>query len=228
MFCLDLISGQVQCASLDCNRQYSYCNTCKGCNHQRFTLLLQPTMNSFFSSSSSSFSASSSTTEMVIIVKTSADASDRRDAICATWARREELEWEEEEDEDGEERSWQRPSRRWRFFRLRVLFLLGRPAPGLELEADVQREARDYDDILMWDFQDSYRNLTIKSILGIQWVARHFGGGGRGEVKYVVSMDHDVYFHPQNLMKFLRTQKSNFTIGGTAAWFGVIWSVIHN
>ena len=173
---------------------------------------------------------------MVVIVKTSADASDRRDAIRATWGRREELEWEEEEeDEDGVERGRQKSSQR-RFFRLHVFFLLGRPSTGPDMEADVRREARDHNDILMWDFKDSYRNLTIKSILGIQWVARHFdsgrgrggAGGGSGGAKYVVSMDHDVYFHPPNLIKFLRTQNSTFAIGGAPAWFGVIRSVTRN
>ena len=43
-----------------------------------------------------------------------------------------------------------------------------------------------------------------------------------GNAKYVVSMDHDAFFYPQNLIKFIQTQNSGFTIGGTEAWTGVL------
>ena len=103
----------------------------------------------------------------MVIVKTSPEASDRRDAIRATWGRREELEWEEEEEEEeGEEAEddeggGQPRPRRERFFRLRIFFLLGRPSTGplvmtpvgnvlvKDVEKDVRREAQVYDDILM-------------------------------------------------------------------------------
>ena len=64
-------------------------------------------------------------------------------------------------------------------------------------------------DILQWDFLDTYRNLTIKSILALRWAAYSCR-----EAAYVVEMDDDVFLHTPNLVRLLEKKKSAFEVGG--------------
>ena len=71
---------------------------------------------------------------------------------------------------------------------VRYIFLLGKS----QLDSDEQRmltiEGRQHQDILQNDYIDALRNLTIKTVTGLRWVARNCRN-----VKYIIQLDSDVW-----------------------------------
>ncbi|KAM3924671.1 beta-1,3-galactosyltransferase 2-like [Leptodactylus fuscus] len=89
------------------------------------------------------------------------------------------------------------------------LFLLGRPNSS---EENVIQESNRFHDIVMQNFTDSYLNLTIKTLMGMEWISRWCPN-----VKYVMKIDTDMFFNPWFLVETLlqpRSQpKRNFITG---------------
>ena len=60
---------------------------------------------------------------------------------------------------------------------VRRIFLLGKSDLSVsdndKREALLKEEAREWGDILQGDFQDSFRNLTLKEIMFLRWIP-HF------------------------------------------------------
>ncbi|XP_053399559.1 beta-1,3-galactosyltransferase 1-like [Mercenaria mercenaria] len=52
---------------------------------------------------------------------------------------------------------------------LRTLFLLGRTV-DTSIQADIEKESKEYGDILQGDFMDTYLNLTHKGVMGLKWL----------------------------------------------------------
>ncbi|XP_044132864.1 beta-1,3-galactosyltransferase 2-like [Bufo gargarizans] len=73
------------------------------------------------------------------------------------------------------------------------LFLLGRSNSNIE---KVIQESDLFHDIIMQDFMDSYYNLTIKTLMGMEWVSRLCPN-----VKYVMKIDSDMFFNPWFLVE---------------------------
>lgn len=100
------------------------------------------------------------------------------------------------------------------------LFLLGKTEGELGrlqqrmLEAESQR----YRDILQQDFLDSYKNLTIKTLMGMNWVAVHCP-----RASYVMKTDSDVFVNTEYLVhKLLRPEikpKKNYFTGNNMRGF---------
>lgn len=105
--------------------------------------------------------------------------------------------------------------------RLVRLFLLGKG--GGELGALQQRalqaESRRHGDIVQQDFVDSYKNLTIKTLMGMNWVAAHCPGAS-----YVMKTDSDVFVNTEYLItKLLRPElqpRRNYFTGNNMRGFG--------
>jgi len=72
--------------------------------------------------------------------------------------------------------------------RARLLFLLG--TSGAAQTKQVNTEVDLHVDILLGDFVDTYRNLTLKTVTGLRWAARDCAG-----VDYVVKTDDDIYWN---------------------------------
>ncbi|KAM4035290.1 beta-1,3-galactosyltransferase 2-like [Anomaloglossus baeobatrachus] len=89
------------------------------------------------------------------------------------------------------------------------LFLLGRSKSNDE---KVIQESDQFHDIIMQDFLDSYYNLTIKTLMGIEWVSRLCP-----KVKYIMKIDSDMFFNPWLLVERIlhpqRPPKKNFFTG---------------
>uniref|UniRef100_UPI00358EB30B beta-1,3-galactosyltransferase 1-like n=1 Tax=Myxine glutinosa TaxID=7769 RepID=UPI00358EB30B len=75
-----------------------------------------------------------------------------------------------------------------------TLFLLG-ISPLPKVAAAVLAESHEHHDILQEDFVDTYRNLTIKTIMGLKWAASFCPG-----VRYIMKTDGDVFVHIENLV----------------------------
>ncbi|XP_033993617.1 beta-1,3-galactosyltransferase 2-like [Trematomus bernacchii] len=85
------------------------------------------------------------------------------------------------------------------------LFLLGKNDGelGLLQQKMLEAESRRYHDIIQQDFLDSYKNLTYKTLMGMNWVAIHCPEAG-----YVMKTDSDMFVNTENLVyKLLRPEQ---------------------
>ncbi|RXN00638.1 Beta-1,3-galactosyltransferase 5 [Acipenser ruthenus] len=79
-----------------------------------------------------------------------------------------------------------------------IIFLLG-SFPGSSIQqVALAAEDRVYGDVLQRDFVDSYYNLTLKTLMGLQWVAQACPGAS-----YVFKTDSDVFVNIQRLLPLL-------------------------
>ncbi|KAL4232419.1 hypothetical protein ACF0H5_009987 [Mactra antiquata] len=85
--------------------------------------------------------------------------------------------------------------------KVKLVFLFGNPKNELESKI-VTEESKMYGDIVQADFEDSYFNLTYKTLTGLRWVAEYCPG-----TKYILKADEDVFVHVYNLINFLLSQK---------------------
>ncbi|OCT90414.1 hypothetical protein XELAEV_18019027mg [Xenopus laevis] len=78
---------------------------------------------------------------------------------------------------------------------IKRIFLLGRSFVN-DTEISVRQESSTFHDIIQQDFLDTYRNLTIKTLMGIEWVSRLCP-----RVSYVMKVDGDMFFNPWFLVR---------------------------
>ncbi|XP_063787477.1 beta-1,3-galactosyltransferase 2-like [Pseudophryne corroboree] len=77
------------------------------------------------------------------------------------------------------------------------LFLLGRPTSNENgIQEKVIQESSMFHDIIQQDFIDSYNNLTLKTLMGMEWTSRLCPG-----VSYVMKIDTDMFFNPWFLVE---------------------------
>lgn len=90
------------------------------------------------------------------------------------------------------------------------LFLLGvHPVFGPALRSVLEEESRLHRDLLQQDFLDTYHNLTLKTLMGLEWVSRHCPNAS-----YVVKADRDVFLNlPYLVRRFLLPPKRDFATG---------------
>ncbi|XP_014815598.1 PREDICTED: beta-1,3-galactosyltransferase 2-like [Calidris pugnax] len=90
------------------------------------------------------------------------------------------------------------------------LFLLGvHPVFGRELRGTLEEESQLHHDLLQQDFLDTYNNLTLKTMMGMEWVARHCPAA-----TYVMKADSDVFLNLDYLVRnLLLPPKKDFITG---------------
>lgn len=90
------------------------------------------------------------------------------------------------------------------------LFLVGvHPVFGRELQPMLEEENLLHHDILQQDFLDTYNNLTLKTLMGMEWVSKHCPNAS-----YVMKADNDVFLNLGYLVRqFLVPPKKNFMTG---------------
>lgn len=123
-----------------------------------------------------------STKKLVIIVKSAVKNVDKREAIRQTWGA--------EGDLLG--------------VHIRTLFNLGRSSAK---QCDV--EAEKHGDILQSDFEDTYYNLTIKTMMGLTYAYNHCP-----TTDYFVLVDDDYYVSMVNVVKTLPSNSSSIFYSG--------------
>ncbi|XP_051765040.1 beta-1,3-galactosyltransferase 1 [Ctenopharyngodon idella] len=94
-----------------------------------------------------------------------------------------------------------------------VLFLLGLHSGNDEemLQERLRNESQQYQDLLQSNFQDSYRNLTIKTMVMMEWLSRKCQ-----QATYAMKVDADVLLNMNNLIKMLvslNTVQGNYMTG---------------
>ncbi|XP_011615622.1 UDP-GlcNAc:betaGal beta-1,3-N-acetylglucosaminyltransferase 9 [Takifugu rubripes] len=129
---------------------------------------------------------------MLIAVKSEAADFDKRQVVRGTWGR-------EGIFRDG--------------LSIRTIFLLGAPKnrTGFPLwDQLLTYESRTFQDILLWDFDDTFFNLTLKETHFLKWVNSSCPG-----VRFIFKGDADVYVNVENILEMLQGQKpdQDFFVG---------------
>ncbi|KAM4023208.1 beta-1,3-galactosyltransferase 2-like isoform 1-T2 [Anomaloglossus baeobatrachus] len=92
------------------------------------------------------------------------------------------------------------------------LFLLGKEAaPSNDAVRALVNESQTYHDIIQQDYMDTYNNLTLKTLMGMNWVAIYCP-----QIPYVMKTDSDMFVNTEYLInQLLRpdqpSRKSYFT-----------------
>ncbi|NXC22189.1 B3GT2 galactosyltransferase, partial [Corythaeola cristata] len=90
------------------------------------------------------------------------------------------------------------------------LFMLGVESNGAN--EILLRESEQYHDIIQVDFRDTYHNLTLKTLLGMKWVASYCGGAS-----FVMKADSDVFVNTiyliEKLLRPLSPPPQNYFTG---------------
>ncbi|KAL4838019.1 hypothetical protein H8958_018306 [Nasalis larvatus] len=117
---------------------------------------------------------------LLILVCTAPENLNQRNAIRASWG----------------------GLREARGLRVQTLFLLGEPNAQHPVWGsqgnDLASESAAQGDILQAAFQDSYRNLTLKTLSGLNWAEKHCP-----MARYVLKTDDDVYVNVPELVSEL-------------------------
>ncbi|ESO85386.1 hypothetical protein LOTGIDRAFT_56334, partial [Lottia gigantea] len=91
---------------------------------------------------------------------------------------------------------------------IRYMFLLGEGSANQNSKSKM--EAEIHRDVLLGNFQDTYTNLTLKTVMGLQWVVHICN-----QTKFILKTDDDVWVNVPMLLKRLETFRSTtFTLGG--------------
>ncbi|XP_004594236.2 beta-1,3-galactosyltransferase 5 [Ochotona princeps] len=92
---------------------------------------------------------------------------------------------------------------------VQAFFLLGVTANKAEMTA-VTQESQQYRDIIQKDFEDVYFNLTLKTLMGLEWV-HHFCP----QAAYVMKTDSDMFINVHYLTELLlrRNRTTHFFTG---------------
>ncbi|KAM4574022.1 UDP-GlcNAc:betaGal beta-1,3-N-acetylglucosaminyltransferase 9 [Odontesthes bonariensis] len=118
---------------------------------------------------------------MLIAVKSTAADFDKRQVVRRTWGR-------EGHSQPGGS--------------IRTVFLLGVPRNRTALplwEQLLAYESEAFGDILLWDFEDTFFNLTLKETHFLEWV-----NSSCPHVKFIFKGDADVYVNVENILEMLQ------------------------
>ncbi|XP_008301459.1 UDP-GlcNAc:betaGal beta-1,3-N-acetylglucosaminyltransferase 3-like [Stegastes partitus] len=122
---------------------------------------------------------------LLLVIKSSPVNYDRREVLRKTWAK--------ERLQNG---VW-----------IRRLFIAGTRGDGFEkmrLNKLLEFEQHEYNDILQWDFDDTFYNLTLKQVLFLEWMDRNCP-----HVRFLMNGDDDVLAHTDNMVSYLKSLKDN-------------------
>ncbi|XP_054766645.2 uncharacterized protein LOC129273609 [Lytechinus pictus] len=81
-----------------------------------------------------------------------------------------------------------------------AMFVFGKPRDRPRLDATIYEENDRYDDIILGDFYEDFRNSSLKVLTGMKWVSSHCSSA-----KFVFMGDDHIYLNMNRLVKSLRT-----------------------
>ncbi|XP_055771364.1 beta-1,3-galactosyltransferase 1-like [Salvelinus fontinalis] len=126
---------------------------------------------------------------LVLMVPVAPYNRDARDAVRSTWG--------SERQVLGKE--------------VRLFFLLGLPSgeETEQLQEKVLQESKEHQDLLQSDFIDSYKNLTIKTMVMMEWLSTRCP-----KASYAMKIDSDMFLNVNTLVNMLlHAPKQNYQTG---------------
>ena len=133
-------------------------------------------------------------TYMVILVHSFHPYYDRRTAIRSTWG--------------GAATGSHMWPRRTINKKVKLFFILG-THPLISMNSEIQKESKQYDDIIQGNFFDAYVNMTLKSLLGLKYVSEYCK-----DVKYMFKSDDDMIVNIPYLLEILEQKQLHRSIMG--------------
>ena len=134
-------------------------------------------------------------TNIVVLVHSLHSYVDRRSAIRETWGNA------------ITSKSWSVEGRSFSE-NITVGFVLGYNRNN-SWNINLYREAKRYNDIIMGDFIDDYKNMTLKSLLGLKWVLEYCPNA-----QYFVKSDDDMIINFPHLLDVMHTTNMTRAIMG--------------
>ncbi|KAF7665317.1 hypothetical protein LDENG_00147750 [Lucifuga dentata] len=123
-------------------------------------------------------------TFLLFAIKTSPNNFQQRQAVRETWAK-------EQVYQSGQ--------------RVRTVFLLGNSPPDHpDLSLLLSFEAKQFGDLLQWDFSESLLNLTIKANVFLHWTVKNCP-----HISFIFSGDDDVFINTPALLDYLNSLESS-------------------
>ncbi|KAJ3594802.1 hypothetical protein NHX12_004108 [Muraenolepis orangiensis] len=122
---------------------------------------------------------------LLLVIKSQPVNYERREALRQTWAK--------ERQHHG---AW-----------IRTLFISGTTGAGLKklrMNKLMEVEHRKHGDILQWDFDDTFLNLTLKQVLFMEWL-----DNSCPHVRFLLNGDDDVFAHTDNMVEYLQSLRGN-------------------
>ena len=80
---------------------------------------------------------------------------------------------------------------------IQIVFLLGKPADSTN-EDSISAEADKFDDIVQGDYLDTYANLTLKALNGMEYRKLYCN-----QPKYILAIDDDTFVNIPNMLAHL-------------------------
>lgn len=98
-----------------------------------------------------------------------------------------------------------------------TLFFIGLPegGQGSTVQRDVEEESRKHGDIIQLDFLDSYQNLTVKTMMMMNWLAVHCPNAS-----FAMKVDADIFVNVVFLLRRLGGSPRQDFITGSVIWDG--------
>ncbi|KAK3510550.1 hypothetical protein QTP70_010008 [Hemibagrus guttatus] len=96
-----------------------------------------------------------------------------------------------------------------------TVFLLGKTTEGdffPNVSGMLRYEASVHNDLLQWDYRDSFFNLTLKEVLFLEWLGKHCPSA-----RFIFKGDDDVFVNTRNILNFLdglpKSKKRDLFVG---------------
>ena len=90
----------------------------------------------------------------------------------------------------------------------RYVFVLGR-ARSQDTQLQIDQEQLTHNDIVQQDFKEAYNNLTLKTMLGVEWTTSYCS-----RAQFIQKVDDDVFVNIPRVLKLLPRLKSNVGLFG--------------
>ncbi|CAM4718173.1 unnamed protein product [Leuciscus chuanchicus] len=122
---------------------------------------------------------------LLLVIKSSPENYERREVLRKTWAK-----------ERLHKGVW-----------IRRVFIIGTTKTGFEkrrLNKLLKLENNENKDILQWDFNDTFFNLTLKQILFLEWMERWCP-----HPRFLLNGDDDIFANTFNMVEYLQGQEDN-------------------
>ncbi|XP_047238489.1 UDP-GlcNAc:betaGal beta-1,3-N-acetylglucosaminyltransferase 9 isoform X1 [Girardinichthys multiradiatus] len=150
-------------------------------DNRNFSLLIDQPEKCHIKEEEKGGGGSASAPYLLIAVKSTAADFDKRQVVRQTW---------------GKEQTFQPGGS------IRTVFLLGIPRNCSSLplwDRLLAYESQAFRDILLWDFEDTFFNLTLKETHFLEWV-----NSSCSHVKFIFKGDADVYVNVENILEMLQ------------------------